>query len=107
LEMIGFRQYIRWDSWIEINPETAKEIGISDGDAVWIESTVGKLKVQAHLYAGAHPNTVSVPIGLGHTAFGRITKFRGINPHAIMANDVDRLSGIASTMNTRVKIYKA
>lgn len=107
LEMIGFRQYVRWDSWVEINLETAKEMDISEGDTVWIESPIGKLKTKAHLYPGTHPDTVSVPIGLGHTALGRLTKSRGINPHAILPNDVDRLSGITSTMNTRVKIYKA
>jgi anaerobic selenocysteine-containing dehydrogenase len=107
LEMIGFRQYIRWDSWAEINPETAKEIGVSEGDSIWIESPVGKLKVRAHIYPGTHPDTVSVPMGLGHTALGRITKTRGINPNTILANDFDRMSGITSKMGTRVKIYKA
>ncbi|HEA66750.1 MAG TPA: hypothetical protein ENI07_08020, partial [Desulfobacterales bacterium] len=74
LEMIGFRQYVRWDSWVEINPEEAEEIGVSGGDWIWVESPVGKVKVRVRVYAGTHPDAVNLPIGLGHTALGRYAK---------------------------------
>lgn len=107
MEMVGFRQYIRWDSWAEINPETAKEVGVSDGDWIWLESPVGKEKVRARIYSGAHPDMVNIPMGLGHTALGRFTKNRGINPNTLLVKDVDTLSGVPARSGTRVKIYKA
>lgn len=107
MEMVGFRQYVRWDSWAEINPETAKEIGVSEGDKIWIESPAGKVKVRVRIYPGAHPDMVNLPLGLGHTAFGRYTKNRGINPNILLVKDFDFLSGILARLGTRVKIYKA
>lgn len=107
MEMIGFRQYVRWDSWAEISPETAREVGVSDGDWIWLESPVGKEKVRARVYSGAHPDMVNVPVGLGHTALGRYTKNRGINPNTLLVKDLDMLSGVPARSGTRVKIYKA
>jgi anaerobic selenocysteine-containing dehydrogenase len=107
LEMVGFRQYVRWDSWVEINPEEAREIGISEGDWIWIESPVGKVKLRARIYPGAHPDMVYLPVGLGHTALGRYTKNRGINPNILLVKDFDLLSGVPAKLGTRVKIYKA
>jgi anaerobic selenocysteine-containing dehydrogenase len=107
LEMVGFRHYIRWDSWVEINPETAKEAGVSEGDWIWIESPVGKVRLRARIYPGAHPDMVNIPIGLGHTALGRYTKNRGINPNILLVKDFDLMSGVPAKLGTRVKIYKA
>jgi anaerobic selenocysteine-containing dehydrogenase len=107
LEMVGFRQYLRWESWAEINPEAAEEIGVSEGDLIWIESPVGKAMVRVHIYSGAQPELVNVPVGLGHTAVGRFTRHRGINPNTLLVKDLDRLSGIPTRSGTRVKIYKA
>ena len=43
-EILGPHLKERWDSWVEINPETAREMGIKDGDLIWVESKVGKVK---------------------------------------------------------------
>jgi len=107
LEMVGFRQYVRWESWAEINPETAMEIGVSEGDWIWIESPVGKVMLRARVYSGAHPDMVNVPMGLGHTAMSRFEKKRGINPNTVLAGDFDLLSGVPALLSTRVKIYRA
>ena len=53
------------------------------------------------------PDTVTVPLGLGHTALGRFAKNIGINPNTLLARDFDRLSGVPSKLGTRVKIYRA
>jgi anaerobic selenocysteine-containing dehydrogenase len=107
LEMVGFRQYVRWDSWVEINPETAREIGVSEGDWIWVESPIGKVKGRVKIYPGTHPDMVNIPLGLGHTALGRFTKNRGINPNGILVKDFDLMSGVPAKLGTRVKIYKA
>ncbi|MGA3128429.1 MAG: molybdopterin-dependent oxidoreductase [Candidatus Korobacteraceae bacterium] len=49
------------DPLIEINPETAKEKGIENGDWVWIEGTMGKCKRKAKVTPIIHPKTVMVP----------------------------------------------
>ncbi len=107
MEMVGFRHYIRWDSWAEIDPETAERIGVSEGDWVWIESPTGKAMIRARIYSGVQPDMVNVPVGLGHTAIGRFSKNRGINPYTLLVKDFDMLSGVPATSGTRVRIYKA
>jgi anaerobic selenocysteine-containing dehydrogenase len=42
----------------QINPETAKNLGIEDGDWMWIESPRGRIKQKARLYPGVDPRVV-------------------------------------------------
>jgi anaerobic selenocysteine-containing dehydrogenase len=46
---------------VEINPETARKIGIKDGDLIWVESKAGKLKGKARLFPGTQPNSIHIP----------------------------------------------
>ncbi|MBI2153365.1 MAG: molybdopterin-dependent oxidoreductase [Candidatus Rokubacteria bacterium] len=106
-EILGVHVGVRWDSWVEINPETAKKLGIRDGDPVWVESVVGKIKTRAKLYPGAMPQVVNMPFELGHRAYGRYAKGRGVNPNEILVHENDRLGGLAGFFSTRVRVYKA
>lgn len=52
------------DPLLDIHPDTAKSLGISEGDWVWIESPRGgKIKQRAHLFDGIHPGVVQAPHG--------------------------------------------
>ncbi len=51
------------DPLVEIHPETAKKLGIKEGDWVWIESPRGRIKQRARLTDGIHPNVVSAQHG--------------------------------------------
>jgi anaerobic selenocysteine-containing dehydrogenase len=51
---------MKWNSWVEINPETGRRLRIRDGDLVWV-NPYRKLQVQAKLYPGAMPNVVNMP----------------------------------------------
>jgi molybdopterin-containing oxidoreductase family iron-sulfur binding subunit len=105
-EILGPHVDMRWGSWVEINPETARQLGVDDGDLVWIESPAGKLSVPAKLTPGAMPDVVNVPANLGHTAYGRWARGIGINPVQITATEYDALAGLSASGATRVKIYK-
>lgn len=48
------------DPRVEIHPETAEELGIRDGDWVWIESPRGRIRQRAVLTSGVHPRVISV-----------------------------------------------
>ena len=43
---------------LQIHPETAKDLGISDGDSVYIETPVGTVRQKAQLVEGIHPKVV-------------------------------------------------
>jgi anaerobic selenocysteine-containing dehydrogenase len=104
---VGSYVFEKWETWAEINPETAERLGIADEDWAWIESPKGKMKVRAKLYKGAMPDVVSIPFGEGHTSGGRWSKGLGENPYRLIGGDLDLLTGYPINESTRVKIYKA
>lgn len=46
------------DPLVELHPKTAKEIGINDGDWVYVETKRGKAKMKAKLFIGIDPRVV-------------------------------------------------
>jgi len=48
---------------IQINPATAKELDINNGDWVWIETKRGKIKQIADLTEAVHPRMIFVERG--------------------------------------------
>lgn len=50
------------DPLVEINPRTAEQLGITEGDWVWIktQNKKGRVRRKAHLTVGIHPNVVNV-----------------------------------------------
>jgi molybdopterin-containing oxidoreductase family iron-sulfur binding subunit len=105
-EIIGSHLFERWNTWIEINPHTAKVLGISDGDQVWVESKFGKIQAKTKLYQGAMPEVVSIPFGMGHVSGGRWAKGLGANPYQLLGGDLDPLTGNPADRSVRVKVYK-
>jgi anaerobic selenocysteine-containing dehydrogenase len=97
---------VQWGSWVEVNPETAKKLGISDGEWVWVRSAAGKVKVRVRLYAGIMPQAVAMPMGQGHTALGRYARGIGVNPMRLLGAERDPLSGMPARA-TRVRVSKA
>ncbi len=95
-----------WDSWIEIHPETAKQLGLITGDVVAVESSAGKAEVKVLVFPGIHRDAVAIPLGQGHTEYGRYAKGIGINPYQILTASFDKQSGELATHATDVKITK-
>jgi len=96
-----------WNNYAEINSQTAQDLGIRDGDTVYVESPYGKVKVKARVFEGIHPGVVSIATGQGHYAGGEWAQGIGVNPNEIIGVDYDRLSGQAAFFNTRVRVYRA
>ncbi len=92
-----------WDSWVEINPDTAKKLGVKLGDFVKIDSPYGTIETQAYVYQGIRPDTIAVMIGQGHTSYGRYAKDRGVNPLSILPVSTDKLTGSLAWLTTKVK----
>ena len=62
---------VMWGSWVEINPETAHKLEIHEGDVLTITSPQGSIELPAFLYPGLRPDVIAIPVGQGHTQFGR------------------------------------
>ena len=48
---------------LQINPSKAKELGIEDGDWVWIETPIGRIKERAFYFDGVPPDVVHAEHG--------------------------------------------
>jgi anaerobic selenocysteine-containing dehydrogenase len=71
---------IMWGSWVELNPKTAAQLGILEGDEITVETSKGELQLPAYLYPGLRPEVVAIPLGQGHSRYGRYAAGRGVNP---------------------------
>jgi anaerobic selenocysteine-containing dehydrogenase len=90
---------VMWNSWVEINPLTAEELGLKDDDIVKIISPVGNIEAVVYCYPAIRPDTIAIPFGQGHTVYGRYAQGRGANPAQLMSlrlNGADDLAFGAS-----------
>ncbi len=71
---------LRKDPYAKINPETARQYGIADGDWMEIESPHGMMKAVALFFAGLRPDTIMGQHGWwqGCTALG-LPEYPGFN----------------------------
>jgi len=86
-----------WESWVEIHPKTAADLGIKEDDWVWVESPKGHIKLHAKLYPGTRPDVVHIPLFGGE----------GPNPNDLIANETDTLKGFGLLNKTQVRIRRA
>ena len=86
---------VMWNTWVEINPETAHELHLENDDVVEITSEAGSVKAAVYVYPAIHPHVIAMPFGQGHTAYGRYAtsrpagdRFMGLVPSSKQAADV-------------------
>jgi len=92
-----------WDSWAEIHPATAAGLGLKDGDYVTITSDSGAITTRVFLYKGVHPDAIAVPMGRGHTHYGRYATGIGVNPLSLLDGTADARTGeFINTTSVRV-----
>lgn len=97
---------ITWQTWVEIHPETAARLGVVDGDVVRVTSPHGAVEVPAYVYPGVRRDVAAMPIGQGHTAYGRYARARGANVLDLLAGDATDPAGALAFCSTRVTLTK-
>ncbi|HEU4570967.1 MAG TPA: molybdopterin-dependent oxidoreductase [Gemmatimonadales bacterium] len=70
---------ITWWHWAEVHPATARELDVREGEILELTSPHGTLRAPVYIHPGIHPRAIAVPLGWGHTAYGRYAKDRGAN----------------------------
>jgi anaerobic selenocysteine-containing dehydrogenase len=96
---------VMWNTWVEINPETAHELGIEDDDVVRIVSEAGTVEASVYKYPAIRPDTIAMPFGQGHTAYGIYAHGRGVNPADILGANFNEAGDLAF-MGMKVKVEK-
>ena len=94
---------------ILINESAAKAKGISNGDSVWLESPVCKVRAIAKVTQCIHPEVVGVGGHFGHWAPGMpISRGKGVNFNSLLPTDLDHIDLISTALDhcVEVKVYK-
>ena len=95
-----------WGSWVELHPETASSLGIANGDPVKVETAAGSVTAPAYLYAGIRKDCVAIPLGQGHSAYGRYASGRGVNALDLLPASQDAASGAPAMLTTAARVSK-
>lgn len=96
-----------WTTWAEVSKETAKKLDVRQGDRIMVRSQLGEIEALVYIHPAAAPDTISIPVGQGHTRMGRYAQGRGSNVLAILVDKKDAETGALAWAATRVKVWKA
>lgn len=95
-----------WGAWAEIHPETAKKMRISKSDMLRINSGSGEIEVPALPIFSVPPGIIAVPIGQGHTSYGRYASGLPANPMEFMPGGIDKRTGGLHRPHLQVSVKK-
>ncbi len=94
------------DIFVEVNPVTAKALGLLEESSAMIETPKGKAKVKIHLFEGIMPGLVAMPRGLGHSAYDKYIAGKGINVNELIGTIEDPASGLDAGWGIRAGLLK-
>jgi anaerobic selenocysteine-containing dehydrogenase len=94
------------DVFVEINPKTARAVGLNDGQHALLGTPIGEGKVRVHLFEGIMPGVVALPRGLGHTAYDDYLAGKGINVNTLIGSVEDPDSGMNAAWGIRAKLSR-
>lgn len=106
LEIPDPMSQISWDAWVEIHPDTASKHGIGKDDVVTVRNNYGELNLGVVLSPYVHPNVVAVPIGHGHSQYGRFAQGNGGNVMQLLPAVVTEGASSVALMSTKVSIRR-
>jgi molybdopterin-containing oxidoreductase family iron-sulfur binding subunit len=98
---------LMWQFWIELNPATAAKIGVIEGDLITVKSPHGSITGPAFPFPGIRPDVVAVPVGYGHTKYGKLADGVGANAMDLLGTTTDEASGALAFRSQKVSISKA
>lgn len=93
--------------YVEINPATAKSLGLSEGKTASLSTSKGSVTVKIHLFDGIMPGVVAMPKGLGHSAYDKYLAGKGKNFNDIVGPVQDPISGLDAAWGIRARLNRA
>lgn len=96
----------RWETWVEIHPQSAAPLGVKDRDWVRLTSAQGTIEARARITLRVVPDVAAVPIGLGKRGGGRWASGVGSNPLRLLSPERDLLCGLPDFGATTVEVSR-
>jgi anaerobic selenocysteine-containing dehydrogenase len=95
-----------WSTWVEVNPQDAEKNRLREGEVVEVESPAGKVEALVYVHQAMPPGRVAMPLGQGHTEYGRYAQGRGANVLQILSPETEKETGALAWGATRVRLTK-
>lgn len=93
--------------FVELNPQTAQSLGMSEGSRAVLKTPQGELPVRIRLFPGARADVVYIIEGLGHTAYDQFIQDKGVNANNIIEVQLDPVTGLGTVWATRAQLRRA
>jgi anaerobic selenocysteine-containing dehydrogenase len=90
--------------FVDVNPETAAQLNLKEGQTATITTPVASAEVRVHLDQGVRPGIVAMARGLGHTAYDGFLAGKGVNVNQLIAPVEDPASGLDAAWGIRAKL---
>ncbi|MDO8690258.1 MAG: molybdopterin-dependent oxidoreductase [Dehalococcoidia bacterium] len=95
-----------WQTWVEVNLEVGRSMGLQEGDIVRVDSPLGGIEAPVYLHPGIRPDVIAIPMGQGHTAYGRYAQDRGANVMSLVYPMIEQGAAGFPWAATRVRLTK-
>ncbi len=92
---------IVWQSWVEVHPLRAKALNVGNGDVLEIRTAGGSVRLPVFLYLGVRPDTIAIPLGQGHTQYGRYARNVGVNAMPLLPTATNAAGGFVMATRAR------
>jgi molybdopterin-containing oxidoreductase family iron-sulfur binding subunit len=96
-----------WDTWIEIHPSKAEELGLSKDQGVTLSINGKELQVGWFGSPGLHDKTIAVVMGGGKANSQLRYGIFGKNPLKLIEHKLDPVSGAISYITTKASVSKS
>lgn len=99
---------VTWDNFLNVGPQLAQELGLKENDVVQATANGVSVELPVHIQPGMHAETVSVAVGYGRKAAGRVGRGTGIDvyPLAKVVKESLAYSGHPVTLKKTGRIYQ-
>jgi molybdopterin-containing oxidoreductase family iron-sulfur binding subunit len=99
-----------WDGWVEIPTETARRLGVENGDVLRVSSPHGAIELPAYVSPTLHPKAVAIPIGHRYAPY-HVPRYvtapsTPLNPMALLPAAPDPASGAPAFVGVRVTLAR-
>ncbi len=78
-----------WGTWLEVHPDDASRLGVAKGDLVRISSKFGDVDAPVLPLLCVSAGTVAMPLGQGHSTYGRYASGLPANPLRLFPGEID------------------
>lgn len=93
-------------SCVEINPVTAKSLGLANGKPALLSTPAGSVKVKIYFSEGIMPGLVALPKGLGHESNDKYLAGKGANFNQLINSIPDPVTGMDTAWGIKAKLNK-